>query len=340
MKKYANLLGAKTIIKDQSLMRHEEIRKQIRILPELEALIPPMQPAEFSQLEENIRKEGCREALLVWETTENMLGDSFDATPIYVLIDGHNRFSICQRHGIDFKIHLTSFASLADVRFYMIDNQLGRRNLTPEQASYLRGLRYLSEKQEKGKYDRQDRKGQNVLYDDSLAVEYKGQNDPYADSGSLTDKGQNVLYAESEGGSTSEKLAQRFNVSEKTIKRDAEFAKGLSRLAPELRTSILSGRAKVNKASIQQLSRLHQPQQPLETLQELSALVSKEPQQPKPDAIPVKAESDQSEIAMLKKYLGELTRKLDREATNLTDVCDEIIRCSKQLKALLKSKSS
>ncbi|MFD1143531.1 hypothetical protein ACFQ4C_20560 [Larkinella insperata] len=336
MKKYESLLGAKTIIKDQSLMRHEEIRKQIRILPELEALIPPMNPAEFSQLEENIRKEGCREALLVWETTESALGDPAGTAPTYVLIDGHNRFAICQRHGLDFKIHLTSFASLADARFYMIDNQLGRRNLTPEQASYLRGLRYLNEKQEKGKYDRQDHKGQNVLYDNSASVHHKGQNDPYEFLTDTNDKGQNVPYAESEGGSTSGKLAQRFNVSEKTIKRDAEFAKGLSLLAPQLRTSILSGREKVNKGAIQQLSRLDQPQRPLETLQELSSLVKPESQPPRSAPVPAKTEPDLNEIAVLKKNLGELTRKLNRETDNLTAICDEVIRCTRQLKALLK----
>ncbi|GAB3283258.1 hypothetical protein GCM10027347_59960 [Larkinella harenae] len=314
MKKYTTMLGAKTIIKDQSLIRHEEIRKKITILPELEALIPPLHPTEFTQLTENIRKDGCREALLVWETTEL---EPNDAEPAYILIDGHNRYSICQQYGLPFKIHLVSFDSMADVQLYMIDNQLGRRNLTPEQSSYLRGMRYLSEKGEKGKYDRQEHKGQNVPSELSTSENHKGQNDPYDDSIS---------------GSTSERLAQRFNVSEKTIKRDAEFARGLSRLGPNLRTSILSGQAKVTKGVIQQLSRLEQPHSPLETLPELTSLFQ--------DLLPPPIVSDPStdEMVGLKKQLAQLIRKLDRKPAKGAAVCDEIIRCSQQLKQLLEAK--
>ncbi len=95
---------------------------------------------------------------------------------------------------------------MKEVRDYMIDNQLGRRNLIPEQASYLRGLRYNSEKLIKGKYERQEHMGQNVPYE---------------------------LMAKKE--TTSARLSKQYKVSEKTIKRDAEFAEGLNLLSPELK---------------------------------------------------------------------------------------------------------
>jgi hypothetical protein len=37
------------------------------------------------------------------------------------------------KNGISFSVQLMSFASLQQVKEYMIDLQLGRRNLTPEQ---------------------------------------------------------------------------------------------------------------------------------------------------------------------------------------------------------------
>ncbi len=50
------------------------------------------------------------------------------------------------------------FADLKSVKDFMIDLQLGRRNLTPQQIQYFRGLRYLNEKADKGKYDRIEEK--------------------------------------------------------------------------------------------------------------------------------------------------------------------------------------
>lgn len=270
-KKYMGNFGGTSIIKDQSLLNHEAIKQQITILDELRDLIPPLQEEEYNQLEKNILAEGCREALLIWQTVANVLDtNSTQTSAVYILVDGHNRYGICLKHNLNFKIHLISFDSLKDVRDYMIDNQLGRRNLIPEQASYLRGLRYNTEKQEKGKYVRNDHKGQNVPYDlvDSKAV----------DSGEdieETHKGQNVLYGSmSKKESTSARLSKQYNVSEKTIKRDAEFAEGLNLLSPELKKNILSGHIKAKKSDIQQLIQVQKPEQPINSLDEISELIS------------------------------------------------------------------
>ena len=45
------------------------------------------------------------------------------------LIDGHNRYSICQKHGIPFETMQKDFASRDDVMLWMIDTQFSRRNL-------------------------------------------------------------------------------------------------------------------------------------------------------------------------------------------------------------------
>ena len=61
----------------------------------------------------------------------------------FMLFDGpHHRYEICQRNGIDFHIELMSFTTIEDVKDFMIDFQVGRRNMTAEQISYLRGLKY------------------------------------------------------------------------------------------------------------------------------------------------------------------------------------------------------
>jgi hypothetical protein len=83
---------------------------------EFKSLIPPLAPEEYAQLEANILAEGCRDALVLWDD---------------VLIDGHNRYGICQKHGIPFKtVQSASVQSYDDAVLWIVNNQLGRRNIT------------------------------------------------------------------------------------------------------------------------------------------------------------------------------------------------------------------
>jgi predicted HTH domain antitoxin len=225
-------------------------------------------------------------------------------------VDGHNRYGICLKHKLNFKIHLIPFDSLKEVRDYMIDNQLGRRNLIPEQASYLRGLRYNSEKLVKGKYDRQTHKGQNVPYaiadlEENNDESHKGQNVPY---GSITKK-----------ESTSARLSKQYNVSEKTIKRDAEFAEGLNLLSPKLKKEILSGKIKAKKSEIQQLSQIENPVEGIDSLDKIAELVSvnvkKEATQTKDHKFTVFPINDDSRENLLKKVQNGIKNASDTDVT-------------------------
>jgi len=192
-----------------------ETNQPIKISEELKSLITPLTQEEYQQLEENIVADGCREPLTVWEKSKNE----------FTLVDGHNRYKICQRHNLPFHIHILKLEDIEEAKEWMINNQLGRRNLTPDQLSYYRGLKYLKTKRKKGGY-------------------------------------QNVVSNPQNGGSTSEKLAKEFNVSKNTIERDAQFAKGIEVIAksnPELKNQILLGLTKVKKSDIQVLSEADRP---------------------------------------------------------------------------------
>lgn len=86
----------------------------ITIDKEFESLIPPLTAEEFAQLEENCMKEGIRDALITWNG---------------ILIDGHNRFRISAKHGLHWKEKQMEFADRDAVKLWIIQNQLGRRNL-------------------------------------------------------------------------------------------------------------------------------------------------------------------------------------------------------------------
>ncbi|MBZ0279391.1 MAG: hypothetical protein K8L97_01540 [Anaerolineae bacterium] len=84
---------------------------------EFKALIPALTAEEEQQLEANLLAEGCRDALVVWAGHN-------------ILIDGHNRYAICQRYGLPYPTVEREFASREDVIVWIIQNQFGRRNLT------------------------------------------------------------------------------------------------------------------------------------------------------------------------------------------------------------------
>ena len=97
--------------------------EHITVKEELRIYIDPLTPDEHEALERSILAEGCRDALVLW-------GD--------VLVDGHNRYGICQKHGIAFNtVQNTQFKSMDDVRLWMIDQHLGRRSLSDFQRGVL-----------------------------------------------------------------------------------------------------------------------------------------------------------------------------------------------------------
>jgi hypothetical protein len=89
----------------------------------LRAYIDPLTEDEYAALERSLLTEGCRDALVLW-------GD--------ILVDGHNRYGICQKHGIPFNtVQNKTFQSMDDVHLWMIDNHLGRRSVSDFQRGVL-----------------------------------------------------------------------------------------------------------------------------------------------------------------------------------------------------------
>lgn len=97
----------------------------MKIDNEFRALIPPLSADEYAQLEANIIADGCRDPLVVWDGT---------------LIDGHNRHKICTERGIPYATKEHAFADRDAAIIWIIENQFGRRNLTPFTRAEL-GLR-------------------------------------------------------------------------------------------------------------------------------------------------------------------------------------------------------
>ncbi len=95
----------------------------IVVNPDLKAYIDPLTPDEFTALERSLLTEGCRDVLVLW-------GD--------MLIDGHNRYEICQKHGLAFQtVQSKLFKNIEDVHLWMIEQHLGRRSVSDFQRGVL-----------------------------------------------------------------------------------------------------------------------------------------------------------------------------------------------------------
>lgn len=218
-----------------SLLETEsKIKKEFIIIDELRDFISPLSKEESEGLEQDILKDGISDPLIIWETTPEAVGlNKPDTKTVYVLVDGHNRYRISQKYHLDFRIILRNYTDMQEVKDSMLNKQLNRRNLTPEQISYYRGLKY-----------------------NNVVKSQEGQ-----------PKTVNVAF----------NLAEEFKVNEKTIRRDAEFAKGLNKLNPEFRQDVLMGKTKVNKSDIVSLAKVTS-EEPLNlaTPQEITQAVKKE----------------------------------------------------------------
>lgn len=184
-------------------------------------LIPPLQPDEHKLLEESILNYGYDTSypIIIWNNT---------------LIDGHNRYEICQKHNVPFTTSEKQFDNEHDVINWIIDNQLARRNINADQRFYLIGKRYQEEKKEHGG-DRNsfDKLSRNI------------------DESSPHNEDLNSL-------NTAQKIAKQHQVSHATVERAEKFANAVDTVAENVGINpreILSGEINASRRDIQRVSK-------------------------------------------------------------------------------------
>ena len=96
----------------------------VTIDPEFAGLIHAPSPDELKGLEADIVARGCLDAIKTWNG---------------LIVDGHNRFEICERLGKPYRVEALSFGTRDEAKAWMIAHQLGRRNLPENVIAYYRG---------------------------------------------------------------------------------------------------------------------------------------------------------------------------------------------------------
>jgi hypothetical protein len=202
-----------------------EIRKRIKEHPELKYFIPPLNKIEKQQLRISIQDKGCQVPLVLWRQQN-----------VYYIVDGYNRYEICKDLKIKFRFEVKEFDSLESVKEFMLENQLGRRNLTNSQACYLRGKMYnILKKKTANLENLKQHKSENGF--ESQALDANNTED---DKLSLSKN-------------TAKKLAKNFGVSYRTVQREGQIAEALDLIAEknyDLRMDILTGKKTVKKSDL------------------------------------------------------------------------------------------
>ena len=199
---------------------------QLTIDPEFEGKIPPLREEEMKQLEENILADGVViNPLIVWNG---------------VIVDGHNRYRILQQHPeIQFTTYEKEFPDRYAAIAWICKNQLGRRNLTPQQFKYLMGQQYEAEK----------------------CINFSRGNQYTLARQSGT--GQNVQCQKGEW--TAQRIARENNTTEKTVRRAGQFSKGVDaaeEAVPGIKQESLTGIIKPTEKAVAAIAKAPPEQRP------------------------------------------------------------------------------
>ena len=217
----------------------------LTIDPEFASKIPPLREEELKQLEENILADGVViNPLIVWDG---------------VIVDGHNRYRILQKHPeIQFTTYEKKFTDRYAAIAWICKNQLGRRNLTPQQFKYLIGLQYEAEK---------------------CSSNYNGNRFTSLDKSRCV---QNEHTYKPER--TAERIARENNLSGSYVRRAEHFAKGVDaaeKVAPGIKQEILSGSIKPTEKAVAAIAKAPPEERPA-LVQQLRQAKETEKQEEKP----------------------------------------------------------
>jgi hypothetical protein len=188
--------------------------KSLKVNAAFQSLIPLQSRGELLALEQSIEQEGCRDPLTVWKGQN-------------VVLDGHTRRELCQKHKKQAKVREVELADERAAVEYILAIQRQRRNLTREAMSYFRGAEYNAVKQAHGG----SRRGRKPRDHSEPLKRTAGQ------------------------------LAEKYGVAEMTIKRDGLFAEVIDKIVeeygdPEVKRKLLGADVKLTQGTARVLLRM------------------------------------------------------------------------------------
>ncbi len=256
--------------------RWSKMRQELKIDPEYESIIPKLTDEELRQLEENLLADGVLAPLVVWNGT---------------IVDGHNRYRIAQKHPeLQYEVVEKFFADRYACLAWICDNQLGRRNLTPENRKYLFGKRCNAVKMSHG----------------------GARNDSKCHGGTLK---------------SSEELAAESNTSRRSVFRAIDYANGVDAgesVLPGFRDQVLSGKTQAADYKVASIAL-----RPEQERKQLAEELLKPKEKPESRQSRKRSESEdcfiEPEIAAAYDNVAEIPLRKVNDPTDETDIEDSIL---------------
>ena len=273
--------------------------------PEFRDKIPPLTEDEFSLLEENILSDGAVfSPLVVWDG---------------IILDGHNRYEIIQKHPeLIYAVHEMQFTNRYEALSWICKNQLGRRNLTPQQKKYLIGQRYEAEKH----------------------IDFNCGNQHTLPPKSGVDK----LCPPQKQHGTRSRIAKEASVSDGYVQNASLFAKGVDaaeEVLPGIKQEILTGTIKPPETAVAAVAKAEPEERPqlAAALKKPRGNTKQEPEKSQPvyhKAPP--ASSKKAEMQKIAEISAEMERpkspvtetsmlhSLEGEVVSFIELCDHFFR--------------
>jgi hypothetical protein len=265
--------------------------KELKIDPELRDLLPPLADDEYKQLEKNIVDNGFDKNFPIMEWHG-------------FIVDGHNRYSICRKHNIDYTTGTLAYETKEEVMRWMLDIQLGRRNLTPIQ-------RISVAERHKALYVAQAKANMKLATGgDRRSEEYKKKNQGLP----------NLVKVENTIDTTKE-LAAIAGVSKETYRMGAKI---LNSDDEELKQRVMSGETKIS-AGYKELQNKNKPK--VDDVVEKP--VEKENNTTKPDVKPEERPPVESGVILLpedtkeNKIMNDIVRQMKSGTVDMIQLSNE-----------------
>ena len=196
---------------------------------EFMSLIPPRRKVDYEILEKKIQEMGCLEPIVVWNG--------------YIL-DGHSRYTICQKHRISYEIKMLDFENKIEACIWVASCQLKRRDITEEYSRYLVGKIY---DYERSKYTDTKPPTKNQ-YTVGLNDDIPWSGDGIADTLDYVSARQTAMA-----------IGQLYHMSYTTVQKYSYFARAIDVIRnkePGLVPKIMSGRTKISHNALLELTKM------------------------------------------------------------------------------------
>ena len=199
-------------------MENRYFTRKLKTDEDFRNLKRPLFPNDYKQLEASILEEGCLTPIITWNG---------------YIVDGHNRYEICTRHGISFITEEMFFECKEEVIAWICADQLRKSQLTEETRKFLIGMQYENEKIANSKKNKL-RKLQGKVND---IIQKTDQTNRF----------------------TSHRIAEENHIQPGTVEKYAVYTRALEEIGkkePQLVPKILSGTYKISHNGVIELSRL------------------------------------------------------------------------------------